>query len=270
MNSANSGRRRAPGDPPVAPGQAASPSIDDEARFIVRLGPGLSSVTIEPIVDDTTDTIAAAAAVSSIASYLLAFNELAGQNVRARALELTEGVGFPAFSITGAQLPYLFDEVASGGLGNFFISRGRLGVQMVRDPGPRGTTPLQFAIDQVGGATPFRRLLATGKKICALFEPVNNTTAAADFSFWQLWDLATVASVPTVLGTGVLPVKVVPGNPRNIAQAPQLWPAGGYQLSTGMVIAVSSAPLIWVAPPAGLLTSEAITNVLFYDPELPF
>jgi hypothetical protein len=213
----------------------------------------------------TVETVAAAA-------FAVGYNETAAAWERLRAFELTEGSGFPAYQLTTAGLPYLFDELAGGGLGDFFIARGRQGVQFIRDPGPRATTPQQFAIDQVGGATPFRRLLGTGDLVLDVFEAINNNVALGDFGFWQVWDLADPALVPTVLGTGVLPVKVILGAPRSTSTfpSPQVWPPGGYQLRTGLVIAVSSSPLIWVAPAAGLLASEAITNVAFHTPELPF
>jgi len=256
-------------DPVLAEGEPAVVTMDLSGYLRVKPGGG-GSISILPFVDLTTDAIAAPASASSLAGYSLAFNETDAEYKRLRALELTEGAGFPAYNLTTAGLPYLLDELQPP-TGDFFIARGRLGVQFVRDPGPRGITPSQFAIDQVaGGATPFRRALAAAAVICDVFEALNNSTASADFAWWQLWDLPTEADVPTA-ASAVLPVKVLPGAPRAAGEfpLPQVWPPGGYQLRRGLVISCSSTPLWWTAPPAGLAATEAITNVAFHLPELP-
>jgi hypothetical protein len=245
-------------------------ALDDQFRIAV------GDVTLRGTVDLSVDDIPTPPTIDTIAaaSFSLGWNETAGDWERLRAFEFTEAAGiFPAYNLGCASFPYLFDELANAGLGDIFLARGRQGVTFVRNPGPRGETMTQLAIDQVtGGATPFRRLMGAGKFLADVFEAINNNVGLADFGFWQLWDLATVAAVPTVLTPATLPVKVIYGAPRSTSTqpSPQVWPQGGYQMENGIVIAVSSTPLFWTAPAATLLAVEAITNIAFHTPELPY
>jgi len=185
----------------------------------------------------TDETIAAA-------SFLVGLDETSGEWQRGRMRELIEGAGWPTWSLAAQALPFVYDDVQD----DFYIARGRVGVQDVRLARMWGT-PTQLATSFADlAAGEFRRLVAVAPAAGLLVDLLTFSSTSST-RWFQLWDLASTAAVPTSRTVGARPiVQVAIG----VGQASAIAiPSGGLPITNGIVIVASTVPDYYSAPAAG-------------------
>jgi hypothetical protein len=225
----------------LAPPGTPLPDRDRVSGAVYATADWALEVSVRAIAGDinlSADGIASPTDAIATAAFGLAFNETLGQWTRDRAFELTEAAGFPAYQLSTAALPYLLDPLANGGSGDFYISRGALGVAAVRTASPRHQ--LRQAALIADGAMAFRNKLEPGDFISSapiqigMFMPSSGQDMMGAGPAWfQIWDLDDAADVPTMGGVALPKVSVFVRHDGSACWAVPM-PEGGIVCTTGI------------------------------------